>query len=142
VYRTYDGINNVHFFTKSSAERDAAVRGGHIDEGIGFYVFQNSNAERSAIFRLKAPNPSFAHYMTINAGERDERVGQTWIFETQEGFIHATAKPGTTEIYHLYNHSTGSHLYTTNAAAKAQILSLFPDDWVSNASLGFGPPGP
>ena len=39
LYRTYNGSNNDHFYTTSAAERDSALRGGYINEGVAGYVW-------------------------------------------------------------------------------------------------------
>jgi hypothetical protein len=151
LLRAFNPTSNAHFFTTTAAEFANAVANGYRDEtgnrASAFTVSPQFAPDAVPVFRLYNLH-SGLHYLTTNAGERDQLVGLIppghpqfgkvgWRAETTEGFVFPVAKPGTVEVFHLYNEANGAHLYTANAGEVVSVLSQFPDSWKLQRSLGF-----
>jgi uncharacterized delta-60 repeat protein len=149
VFRTFNPRANFHFFTTSVAEFQAVQPNGYSDEATGrggFSLAATQPAGFAPLFRLYNLQQGY-HYYTASAGERDfllalnppetdpnfGRVG--WRFEGSPGFITDTQQPGTTEIFRLYNRTSGAHLFTENPAVRQVILAL--PGWEEHTRLGF-----
>jgi hypothetical protein len=151
LLRAYNPTADAHFFTTTTAEFANAVANGYLDESTnqasGFAVSPQFAPDAVPVFRLYNLQ-SGLHYLTTSAGERDQLVGLIppthpqfgkvgWRAETTEGFVFPTSKPGTVEVFHLYNETNGAHLYTANAGELVSVLSRFPNIWKLQRSLGF-----
>jgi hypothetical protein len=142
MYRCYNPTADYHFFTTSEPEKSYAVANGYRDENSPTPPFRVPNTGASgatAIFRMYNPN-SGRHYYTASGGERDSLKGVGWVYEKDEGFVHASAQAGTAEVFRLYNTNSGVHLYTARADEKDLILALFPGIWFQHTSLGHAYP--
>lgn len=151
VFRAFNPTSNAHFFTTTQAEFTNAVANGFRDESAnqasGFTVSPQFTPDAVPVFRLYNLQ-SGVHYLTTSAGERDQLVGLIpsthpqfgkvgWRAETTEGFVFPTGRPGTVEVFHLYNETNGAHLYTASAGEVVSVLSRFPDSWKLQRSVGF-----
>ncbi|MBI5759474.1 MAG: hypothetical protein HZA46_13220 [Planctomycetales bacterium] len=150
--RAYNPVADFHFFTTSQSQFDNAVANGYRDETTGqagFSILNRVIGRSTAVYRLYNLAVGF-HYYTTNAQERDALVALApppasgpdtrtvgWRDESSEGFLYATQESNTTEVYHLYNVNSGSHMFTESNQYRAQVLAMYPDSWVQHTSLGF-----
>jgi hypothetical protein len=76
LYRLYNGSTGDHLYTTSQSERDAAVRGGYVAEGIAAYVSATMQSGLVPLYRLyNAGNGD--HLYTTSASERDTAVASS-----------------------------------------------------------------
>jgi hypothetical protein len=150
--RAYNPNADFHFFTTSQSQFDNAVANGYRDETTGqagLSILNRGIGTSTAVYRLYNLAIGF-HYYTTSAQERDMLVALApppasgpdtrtvgWRDESSEGFLYTTQESNTTEIYHLYNVHSGSHMFTEDNQYRVQVLTLFPDSWVQHTSLGF-----
>ena len=76
VYRLYNPNAGDHHYTTSAGERDALVRVGWRDEGIGWY---SSDRRLVPLYRQYNPNArTGTHNYTASGGERDHLLRVGW----------------------------------------------------------------
>ena len=140
MFRTFNPNANFHFFTSAQAEFQAVVARGYRDEASApaFSVLERVDIGATAVHRLYNPVLG-THYLTLNSAERDFLVGRGLTYERDEGFLYATARPGTVEVFRLYNRDSGTHLFTSSTGERDAILAAFPGIWELHTSLGFAP---
>ncbi len=80
--------------------------------------------------------PSVMPYWPSTPPQGDPNFGRVgWRFEGSPGFIADTQQSGTSQVFRLYNRTSGTHLFTENPAVKAAVLQL--QGWEEHAPLGF-----
>ena len=143
MYRCYNPNGNFTIYTTNKHEFDTLKSWGYRDEteGVpGFDVLNTPSHGARPIHRLYNPNNS-QHYFTMNDGERDFLVRAGWNAEPDMG--HALSKnlarPGMAEVYMLYNHQGGDHVFTADIAEVQKLLSG-PGRWEQQTSLGYALP--
>ncbi len=147
MYRAYNSLAQVHFFTTSQAEFNAIVAlnpNVWHDETTGgspFYV-PNTTAPIGGVsavtdYRMYNPNNG-QHYLTTSTGERNFLMVRGWEYEGDEAFVYPSQVTGSTLIYKLYQTLNGEHLYTDSAAENAYILANDNGIWQANTPLGYG----
>jgi serralysin len=127
VYRFFNKVNGVHFYTGS------AIEAGNVKNTLPAYAFEgaafqkNDGTSTDAINVYRFYNSvQGAHFYTANA----EEVAQ--IRSTLPGFIyeglayqaHGQPSADTMPLYRFYNTVTGTHFYTANEAEKSQVLLM------------------
>ena len=119
MHRLYNPNSGEHFYTASTAEKNAVVKAGWKYEGIGWTAPVKSNAP---VYRLYNPNAGDHHY-TQSAPERDmlKRVG--WRYE---GIGWYSSETKAVPLYRQYNPNakTGTHNYTTNKAENDMLVRI------------------
>jgi Tol biopolymer transport system component len=157
TYRAYNPNANFHFFTTSFTEFAAAIAAGYRDESSGqdgFAVMPSQSAGSVPVYRVYNLVLGY-HYYTFNQAERDFLVNLVpapttgpdtrtsgWRDEGTIGFIPASASPGTTTVYRLYNTDSGVHLLTHNPAVRDAVLAITErgtgrHPWQQHSSFGF-----
>lgn len=146
MYRSYNATFDDHFYTPSEGEfLNARNKFGYVDQASGRAGFGVANSQvtgSSPLYRLYNGNTGI-HYYTLNQGERDALVAaKTFTNEGIVGYMYqasASAVGATvTQVFHLYNKTSGGHLYTENIGTVNAILAAFPGVWEQHAALGFG----
>ncbi|MBI5756994.1 MAG: hypothetical protein HZA46_00585, partial [Planctomycetales bacterium] len=151
MHRAFNPHVDFHFFTLSVSQFSNAVNQGWRDETTGqatFALFETPTPNAQPLFRLYNLQKG-NHYYTPNAAERDYLVSLVppnhpqfgtvgWRDEGIEGYVLTAPAPGATQLYRLYNRTSGVHLFTHDAANMNLILTLFPQSWERHADLGYG----
>ena len=114
MYRLYNPNSGEHFYTASEGERDAVIKAGWNDEGIGWYAPKTSAVP---VYRLYNKNAGDHHY-TTNAAERDHLIAVGW---NDEGIGWYSDEQKQVPVYRLYNPNaysapgrSGAHHYTVS----------------------------
>ena len=132
--RLYNPNSGEHFYTKDLDEKDALVKLGWQDEGIGWVSPTESTVP---VYRLYNPNAGDHHY-TTNAFERDTLTSVGW---KNEGIGWYSYKNGTVSakwgaedypinavnVLREYNpnaKAAGAHNYTINHAENDFLVSV------------------
>ena len=129
--RLYNPNSGEHFYTADLDEKDALVKLGWHDEGIG-WVSPTESA--TPVYRLYNPNAGDHHY-TTNAFERDTLTSVGWKYE---GIGWYSATPiqmdyngvngiKTVKVLREYNpnaKAAGAHNYTINHAENDFLVSV------------------
>ncbi len=150
VYRLYNSTNFDHYFTTSLASFNQALSLGYTDEttgSAGFAVFSTQVTNSTTIYELYNVLNGL-HYLTLSQGEANYLVGLVpstdshfgkygWQLEATGSFMYNATQTGSTEIFHIYNKTTGSHIFTENPAYRDQVIATDPTNWVQQTSLGF-----
>jgi hypothetical protein len=147
MQRIFNPNANFHFYSTSEAQIDNALRVGYQDEATartGFAIHTTQVPGSSPLHRLYNLQQGF-HYYTLNTAEKDGLVALTppgsttvgWRYEGDEGFMFGSQQEGTSEIFRLYNKDSGTHLFTQDVGTKNTILTLFPNSWRQESSVGF-----
>ncbi|MCB2189441.1 MAG: hypothetical protein KQJ78_23730 [Deltaproteobacteria bacterium] len=143
MYRAYDPYAGGHFFTLRSGEFVNAVAAGFLDETTGYtgrLYYMSDRTVPGALELLRLYDPwGGQHYLTTNQQERNILISLGWLAEHPEGWLFrsaALAPPDTVEVYALYNSNTGGHLFTSNPAEVALVLTTLPG-WGQHQSRGW-----
>jgi uncharacterized delta-60 repeat protein len=148
-FRAYNPQANFHFFTTSVSEFQGVQPNGYNDESSGrggFSLVATAQSGFTPLFRLYNLQKGY-HYYTASVAEKDfllslnppstdpnfGKVG--WRFEGSPGFIADTQQSGTSQVFRLYNKTSGAHLFTENPAVRAAVLQS--PEWEEHAPLGF-----
>lgn len=124
MYRLYNPNSGEHFYTASTAERDATVAAGWNDEGIGWIAPDEST---TPVYRLYSGTDH--HYTTstverdylVSVGWDDEGVG--WYSDDAQGVpLHREFNPNVDPSAPFNN--SGSHNYTTSEAERDYLVSI------------------
>lgn len=118
MYRLYNPHSGEHFYTSSVGEKNAVVKAGWKDEGIGWYA----PSEGDPVYRLYNKNGGEHHY-TIRKSERDMLVKAGW---KSEGVGWYSDKSKSVPLYRQYNPNAyaNNHNYTTNKKESQMLISL------------------
>ena len=131
--RLYNPNSGEHFYTKDIDEKDALVKLGWQDEGIGWVA---PTVSSKPVYRLYNPNAGDHHY-TTNTFERDTLTNIGWKYEGIGWYSYvvkdtnapkvngASIKP--VNVLREYNpnaKAAGSHNYTTNPAENDFLVSV------------------
>lgn len=111
MYRLYNKYTGEHFYTSSTAERDANVKLGWTYEGVGWTAPKTS---ATPVYRLYNPYAMGGdHHYTMSLAERNALVKAGWKAEGI-GWYSDDAKG--TPLYRQYNPYavSGTHNYTTS----------------------------
>lgn len=112
LFRSYNNQTGDHFYTLSEFERNAALSGGYVSEGIACYLYANQASGTTPLYRLLAPAVG-DHFYTTSSAERDTVLaGGAYSDEGIAGYVLPTAGEGTTPLYRLYTTVTSDHFYT------------------------------
>lgn len=125
VYRFFNTVNGVHFYTGSAIEAENVKNTlpTYSFEGSAFQKNDGAGADAINVYRFYNTVQG-AHFYTANA----EEVAQ--IRATLSGFAyegvayqaHSQLSGDTTPLYRFYNTVTGTHFYTASEAEKSQVL--------------------
>ena len=135
--RLYNPNSGEHFYTRDIDEKDALVKLGWQDEGVGWTSPTKSN---TPVYRLYNPNAGDHHY-TTRSTERDTLVSVGWKYEgvgwysyteaiNISGYTNAAgaSKPiAAVDVVREYNpnaKAAGAHNYTVNRAENDFLVSI------------------
>lgn len=129
MYRLYNPNSGEHFYTSSTVERDATVKAGWNDEGVGWIAPKTSSVP---VYRLYSGTD---HHYTTSAFERDELVKAGWSIEgdNPEGIAWYSDDAKTVPLYRQFNPNvdpsaptgnSGSHNYTVDLNEHKSLVSL------------------
>jgi kumamolisin len=110
-----------HFYTVSSAERDAAVNQyGYLSAGNAGYV--PATPTSVPLYRLTSDH----HFYTTSLSERDAAVAQYGFrAEGVAASVFSDQADGTTPLYRLANFSNGDHFYTTSTEERDAAVAQY-----------------
>jgi Repeat of unknown function (DUF5648) len=107
-------LNNDHFYTTSTAERDQAARDGYKDEGIAGYVASSQIPGTVPLYRLINNNGSQVQRLyTASATERDSAISQShYKLEGIAAYVLTSPEAGAVPLERLQQQGTGAYFYT------------------------------
>ena len=129
--RLYNPNSGEHFYTRDLEEKDALVKLGWQDEGIGWTAPTKSN---TPVYRLYNPNAGDHHY-TKRSTERDVLVSVGWKYEGVGWYSYdsnivipqVNKTIHTVDVVREYNpnaKAAGAHNYTVNRAENDFLVSI------------------
>ncbi len=124
VFRLFNTLNGVHFFTMSVYERDSIRRNlpQFSYEGSFFNAAPTQLNGLAPVHRFYNRNTG-THFFTISDYEKSE-VQRTLPQMNYEGigwYASATQQPGMIPLYRFYRRDTGTHFYTSSEAEKESV---------------------
>lgn len=133
VNRLYNPNSGEHFYTKDVNEKNALVKFGWQDEGVGWFAPQ-ANVSTTPVYRLYNRNAGDHHY-TKDSHEKDTLLAIGWTFEGISWYSATDPKAydangtsnRTIEVFREYNPNTkeaGSHNYTISEHENATLISV------------------
>jgi len=120
VYRIYNPNTGEHFYTESLGERNADIRNGWSDEGIGW----SAPTSGTPVYRVFNPNVHGGdHYYTTSIGEANSLISKGW--RPDNGGKPVFYSGGSVNVYVAYNPNakSGSHNYTSNSAEQNALMT-------------------
>ncbi len=135
VYRFYSPQNATHFYTISTAERDAIVASYPPQvwtyEGVAYTAYATPVAGSTPLYRFYSPSMK-GHFFTISDTEKSSIIANfpstTWTFEgTAYYVLPVSANPATsTLVYRFWSPKNQHHFYTASPTEKNQIQAGYP----------------
>lgn len=131
VYRFFNTLTGVHFYTISAQERDrvlAELPQFSLD-GPAFFSLRANSAGLSPVYRFYN-RVSGTHFYTISAAERDDVVARfPDIFQLEGVAWYASTASGTgwVPMHRFFNTRTGTHFYTASEQERANVVASLPD---------------
>jgi hypothetical protein len=131
VYRFFNTLTGVHFYTISAQERDrvlAELPQFSLD-GPAFFSLRADSAGLSPVYRFYN-RVSGTHFYTISAAERDDVVARfPDIFQLEGVAWYASTASGTgwVPMHRFFNTRTGTHFYTASEQERANVVASLPD---------------
>lgn len=134
VFRFYNTLNGAHFFSADVGERDN-VRANIPTlayEGPAFMVSPTAGTNLSPVYRF-FNRISGVHFYTISEQEKASVLtNANFVFEGIAWYARQANNPSaeTTPVYRFFRRSTGTHLYTINAAERDTIIATLSNDYI------------
>jgi YD repeat-containing protein len=132
IYRFYNAVTGVHFYTSNAAERDIVINNlpGYTYEGIAGNVQNEPPVEDSLLNPLyRFYNTAVGtHFYTSNEAEKEAVMANLPQYEfegTAFYVLGATADSGQS-MYRFFNTVTGAHFYTANVAERDAVMANLP----------------
>ena len=130
VYRFFNDITGVHFYTGSEIERDAVLELPNFNfEGASYESVDplTGNPEPSPVYRFLNQDTG-VHLYTISEVERDATQElNNFSFEGEAFFAYENEVDDSIPIYRFFNTLTGAHFYTPSAAERDNVEANLPD---------------
>ena len=130
VYRFFNDITGVHFYTGSEIERDAVLELANFNfEGVSYESVDplTGNPEPSPVYRFLNQDTG-VHLYTISEVERDATQElSNFSFEGEAFFAYENEVDDSIPIYRFFNTLTGAHFYTPSAAERDNVEANLPD---------------
>lgn len=137
VYRFWSKTKTRHFYTISSAERDALLNQSPNDwelEMVAFYAYYVPvTANLKPVYRFVSKEFD-SHFYTISEDER-QRVLRNWPDAWSYEFVAFYAYPegeqpkGALPVYRFWSGYVGAHFYTIDEDEKNRVLREYPTFW-------------
>ena len=125
MWRFYNTKNGSHFYTASTAEKDALladVSSVYSLDGVAYHV---SSAATTPLYRFyNKQNDS--HFYTASATEKSvvqTTLSHVYSYDGVAYNVFSTQVAGSTPVWRFYNKNNGSHLYTASVAEKNSVIS-------------------
>lgn len=127
VYRFYDRISGVHFYTSNKNERNYVYDrlDNYIYEGASYLGIDSATATESlAVYRFYNSD-SGSHFYTIDENEKNvvRQKLDNYSYEGEAFFAYNLQVEGSIPIYRFYNSATGSHFYTPSATERDVVIN-------------------
>jgi Ca2+-binding RTX toxin-like protein len=146
VYRFFHTQLGTHFYTASSAERDAVIAqfsDVYTFEGAAYYaVDEVVNPGAAPVFRFFHTQLG-THFYTASAAERDfviANYGGTYAFEGTSWYASATPLEGDNAVYRFFHTQQGSHFYTASAAERDFVIANYSNVYAFEGAAYYVPP--
>jgi hypothetical protein len=129
VWRFYNRITGVHFYTADPAERRIVLASypNLLDEGAAYRALPAMGAGTTPVYRFYN-TATGAHFYTADATERT-RILATYPQFADEGprfYAYTTDAIDRTAVHRFYNTRTQTHFYTASDAERDYVLRTYP----------------
>ena len=121
TYRFYnpDYAFRSHFFTIREAEKNQLLSTGWQAEGIGWYAYEQKEANTVPVYRFFHNRNGLGHFYTASQTEKDQLSNQAeWTYEGIAFYAYTYQHYGTVPVYRFYSNEKQSHFYTTSTWEK------------------------
>ena len=129
VYRFFNPSVGVHFYTASTAERDAVQElSNYVFEGESYETINSDIENAEDVYRFFNTNTG-VHLYTTDENERDSIIENLpeFTFEGTAFSAYETEVEGTIPIYRFFNGTTGAHFYTPSVGERDSVEENLPD---------------
>lgn len=125
IYRVYSPSLNKHYWTASTAEKNALIQGGYLDEGTAFMA---NSASSNDGYPIKRFVKGTKHVWTVNEGERTVLLTQGY---KDEGLVFHSLSPVASEptanstqqsVYRLVS-PLNKHFWTANRLERDALIT-------------------
>jgi hypothetical protein len=130
VYRFYNNLTGVHFYTISGSERDTVLNNypQFLYEGAVFWAYNNNEVGTSPVYRFYNTRLG-THFYTQSESEKNFVIANYPVF-TYEGAVYYAPQTqdyaGSTALFRFYNTRTGAHFFTRNVDERDHVLATWP----------------
>jgi hypothetical protein len=130
VYRFYNNLTGVHFYTISGSERDTVLNNypQFLYEGAVFWAYNNQEVGTSPVYRFYNTRLG-THFYTQSETEKNFVIANYPVF-TYEGAVYYAPPTqdfaGSTALFRFYNTRTGAHFFTRNVDERDHVLATWP----------------
>jgi len=129
IYRFYNKITGVHFYTADPAERQLVLNQypNFVDEGAAYNALASADTGSVTVYRFYNTQTG-AHFYTADPTER-QRVISTMPQFVDEGarfYAYANDALDHLPVHRFYNTRTQTHFYTASETERAYVVSHYP----------------
>lgn len=130
VYRFYNTIANLHFYTVSETERDniIATLSNMRYEGVGYYVYNQSSGGPVPVYRFLNKN-NVTHFLTADSATYQTLLADPkWGYEGIAFYAYAAGTVGS-PVRRFYDSAQDKYFYSISDDEYANITANLPN-WV------------
>ena len=137
VHRFYNTKNGVHFYTASTAEKDAVLRnlsGTYRYDGVAYTLNTSSAQNSQPLHRFYNFRKGF-HFYTASDVEKDSVIRNLSGTYKYEGVAYKVSPTLVTVVHvesvvwRFFNKKTGSHFYTHDGAEMSRVMTTLSDTY-------------
>jgi hypothetical protein len=134
LYRFWSAVNNGHFYTASSEERDYVMshysdREWHY-EGVGYNAVDCAHPNSSPVYRFWS-DQNRHHFYTISEQERDQVIAQysdrEWLYEGPAFCGLKYSEANSRAVYRFWSFQNRTHFYTASVEERDYVMSHYTD---------------
>ena len=118
VYRLYNPHTGEHFYTTQVGEKNADVKAGWQNEGIGW----TAPSKGTAVYRVYNPNGTGDHYYTKDKNEATHLVKLGWRWDNGAKPVFYSGGSVKVDVAYNPNAKSGAHNYTTSSFEQNSLL--------------------
>lgn len=129
VFRFFNDVTGVHFYTAGADERDAVIAAANEFryEGVAFGIPKAGQAPTATVWRFYNTETG-THFYTVSQTERDavKSTLPQYEFEGPAYEAYTAPVPGSAPLWRFYNTDTGAHFYSASLIEANDVIARLP----------------
>ncbi len=144
VYRFWSDVNQRHFYTISSAERDLVFNNYPVVmwkyEGDVYQATPLNKCDGQKVYRFWS-DAYQGHFYTMSDSEKNLVISSypenIWKYEGEAFCAYGSNITGTTALYRFWSNENSGHFYTASSSEKDYVINNYDDNTWRYESVNF-----